>query len=109
MRYMLTAVTYAMMAMSALMFLKSIDRAAEVDDLKSHIRSQREAIVFLLAFSDKAVSECAMNVGTFDDLLKNSSYAHRAFRLNDQLAFGPFLVQKKNNCISHIGHVSSPM
>lgn len=109
MKYILTAITYALIALSLILFLKSLDRAVEVDDLKSHIASQKKVIAFLHSVNERAITSCAITADGFDQLLIRSSYASSNKWINDRMLFGPFLAERRGSCISRIEILASPL
>ncbi|HEY4292805.1 hypothetical protein [Luteibacter sp.] len=109
MKYLLTALMYGMLALSVLFFLKGIDSISEIDDLKSHINSQKRVIVFLKEVNDHAIASCAIKAEAFDELLKRSSYASGNRWINERILFGPFLAERTNDCISRIDLLARPL
>ncbi|NID15938.1 hypothetical protein [Luteibacter yeojuensis] len=107
MKYVLTAITYTLMALSALMFLKSLDRAVEIDDLKSHIEQQNRAIAFLQSINVEAMTPCTMKINAFDRLAKASGYASTTWT-NEHVFVGPFQVKRRGDCISSMKLIGLP-
>lgn len=107
MKYVLTAITYVLMAMSALMFIKSLDRAKEVDDLKSHIEQQNRAIAFLQSLNNEAMSACGLSTSAFDRSASASDYSSTTWK-DDYVFIGPFQVERQGDCISRMKLIGLP-
>ena len=84
-------------------FIRSIDAAIEIDDLKSQIHLQQEGILFIQSVANDAFSSCKTNVEQFEITAKKNGYA---FVWQGETALvGPFRITKQDSCISKIEQV----
>ena len=79
----------------------------EVDDLKSEVRLQKEAVAFLEAVNNRSLASCAMKVTDFEQVVKVSAYAPVTWH-GDSSLVGPYQVKKSNECMTEIKLVGLP-
>jgi hypothetical protein len=90
-----------LIAIAILSFLRVLDAALEIDDLKSQVRLQREALQFLQDVANDTLASCGTTVANFEST---------AARINGRPVFwegqialvGPFKVTKKDSCVERI-------
>jgi hypothetical protein len=89
------------------LFARVIDASMEVNDLKSQVRLQKQAIAFMEAINDRTLLSCAVKVADFEVVVKASAYVPVTW-YGDSSLVGPFQVKKRNECMAEIKLVGLP-
>lgn len=88
---------------------RTLDKAMEVDDLRSHIRLQNDAIEFLESVNNAALSSCSIKVEGLRALTNSSKYQYTGLQWNEGRAqVGPFEVRRDGECVTEIKLVGLP-
>lgn len=107
MRYVQVVIGALLLLFLLALFARVIDAAMEIDDLKSQVRLQKEAIAFLEAVNDSSLSSCAVKVTNFEVVVKSSSYLLMTWD-GDSSLVGPYRIKKHDACITEIKLVGLP-
>lgn len=84
-------------------FIRSIDAAIEINDLKSQIRLQQEGIQFIQTVANDAFSSCESSVEQFEITAKKNG--HAVVWQEETALVGPFKITKQDSCILKIEQV----
>ena len=81
-------------------FIRSIDAAIEIDDLKSQIHLQQEGIKFIQTVANDAFSSCKTTVEQFEMTAKRNG--HTVVWQGDTALVGPFRITKHDSCMRRV-------
>jgi hypothetical protein len=81
--------------------LHVFNQAAEIDDLKSQIGLQKQALHFMQDVSNVAMPSCAVSVATFESVAKRNGRSVVLWQ--DQTALvGPFRIKRNASCVTEL-------
>lgn len=84
-------------------FLRTLDSAIEIDDLKSQIRLQQEGLQFLQSVANDALTSCRTTVERFETAAHANG--HTVVWQGQVALVGPFRVTKQDSCVVKIEQV----
>jgi hypothetical protein len=86
---------------TAFSLFRVFDQAAEIDDLKSQIGLQKNALHFMQDVSNRSMAACAFSVDAFEGVAKMNG--HSAVLWQNQVALvGPFRVTRSTSCVTEM-------
>ena len=104
MKAMIYTLTLVVLGAAAIFFfMRSIDAAIEIDDLKSQIHLQQEGIQFIQTVANDAFSSCKTSVEQFEVTAKKNG--HAVVWQGENALVGPFRITKQGSCITKIEQV----
>lgn len=92
---------------SVALFARVIDASMEIDDLKSQVKLQRNALDFLQSINDQTFKTCTINISELESLAKSRGYSIPHWN-DGQASVGPFQVVRLDQCVSRIKLVGFP-
>lgn len=87
---------------------RAIEASMEVDDLKSQVRLQKEAIAFLEAVDDHSLSSCALKVPDLETVVVAKGIYSPVAWNGDNSLVGPYRVKKRSECVIEVKLVGLP-
>ncbi|MER9934336.1 hypothetical protein [Mesorhizobium sp. M0088] len=84
-------------AIALFLFVRSLDPALEIDNLKEQIGLQRREMRFLSKMANMSFSSCHLRVADFEKFAKENG--HEVSWSGDVALAGAFKVQRKDSCI----------
>jgi hypothetical protein len=100
-------IAIALSLLCAFMFLRGLDSALEIDDLKSQVKLQKKSIVFLERVSNQALSSCSVNASRLKSIAESSGYSGAVWE-KDKFSAGFFQGKKVGECVTEIRLVGLP-
>jgi hypothetical protein len=104
MKYALPLILFLLLVLT---FLRGLDFALEIDDLKSQVRIQKKSLVFLERLSNQALPSCSVSESNLKSIAESSGYTSVTLD-KDKFSVGFFQGKKFGDCVTEIRLIGLP-